>query len=51
MSQETQNIQEQLSWRRVIIPVIIGIGVSVYLLVSALREPYFRLATEGEKPT
>lgn len=51
MVEQEEDIREKLSWRKLILPVIIGVGVSVYLLVSALGEPYFREALPDEKPT
>lgn len=48
MSNQTQDIQSKLSWKKVLIPVVLGVGVSVYLLYSALQQPYYTEATEQD---
>jgi len=41
MAQQDQDIQSKLSWKKILLPVVLGVGVSAYLLYSALQQPYF----------
>lgn len=48
MLEENQDIQSKLSWKKIIIPVLLGVGVSVYLLYTALQQPYYTEADQSE---
>ena len=51
MVNKKDDIREKLSWRKLILPIIIGVGVSIYLMTTALSEPYFRKVEPHETPT
>ena len=51
MLQNEENIKKQLSWKKIILPILIGLGVSVYLLVSDLSKVSFQEAIGSEKGT
>lgn len=51
MLQNEENIRKQLSWKKIILPILIGLGVSVYLLVSDLSKVSFQEALGTEKGT
>lgn len=46
-TQEEQKISQQLSWRKILIPIILGLGVATYLLVDSLNQVHFVELGEG----
>ena len=50
MSQANESeIRKKLSWRRVVVPIVLGMGVAIWMLLGSLNKRTFVEARPGEK--
>ncbi|MGK0209658.1 MAG: Fe2+ transport system protein B, partial [Patescibacteria group bacterium] len=48
MERKEADIRKSLSWRKMILPLVLGLSAAMYLLVSSLGEQRFFKVTQGE---
>ncbi len=48
MERKESDIRKSLSWRKMILPLLLGLGAASYLLISSLGEERFFKVAEGE---
>jgi uncharacterized protein (TIRG00374 family) len=47
VSQKEQDITRQLNWKKIILPLLLGIGAAAYLLISSLNEERYIRVEDG----